>query len=163
MPEPALTARQARFIDEYLVDANATQAAIRAGSAPAGAHVWASRTLRNPKVSAVLQTRLAADSERLRVSRGRVIAMLLSSFELAKERGEPAAMVSACRELGRMLGYYEPLKAQIDVFPGGDLQKRLQAMSDQELLALIGDVPSQPPPASGWGQAQRPAQRQAHA
>ena len=115
-----MTPRQARFIDEYLVDANATQAAIRAGSAPAGAHVWASRTLRNPKVSMVLKKRQEADSERLRVSREQVISMLLASFELAKERGEPAAMVSASRELGRMLGYYEPAKANIELSVGLD-------------------------------------------
>ncbi len=139
MTAPSLTARQARFIDEYLVDANATQAAIRAGSAPAGAHVWASRTLRNPKVSAELKKRLEADSERLRVSREKVISMLLTSFELAKQRGEPAAMVSASRELGRLLGYYEPIKAQIDLSPGDGYQMRLQAMSDAELLALIAN------------------------
>lgn len=138
MSEGMLTARQARFVDEYLVDANATQAAIRAGAALSGAHVWASRTLRNPKVSAVLKKRQEADSERLRVSREQVISMLLSSFELAKERGEPAAMVSASRELGRMLGYYEPVKTNVDlsVRLDGHLP-RLEAMSDAELEALI--------------------------
>ena len=30
-PSTVLTAKQTRFIDEYLVDANGTQAAIRAG------------------------------------------------------------------------------------------------------------------------------------
>lgn len=41
----ALTARQARFVSEYLVDLNATQAAIRAGYSPAGARAHACRLL----------------------------------------------------------------------------------------------------------------------
>jgi len=139
MSRSALTVRQARFVDEYLVDANATQAAIRAGSASAGAHVWASRTLRNPKVSALLEKRLEADSERLRVSRERVISMLLTSYELAKGRQEPAAMIAASRELGRLLGYYEPTRAQIDLFPCGGLQKQMEAMSDEALMALVAN------------------------
>ena len=37
----SLTARQARFVKEYLVDLNATQAAIRAGySKENGPHDW---------------------------------------------------------------------------------------------------------------------------
>jgi phage terminase small subunit len=33
-----LTAKQARFVEEYLCDLNATQAAIRAGDSPDGEH-----------------------------------------------------------------------------------------------------------------------------
>lgn len=141
-----MTPRQARFVEEYLVDANATQAAIRAGSAPAGAHVWASRTLRNPKVSAELKKRQEADSERLRVSRENVVSMLLASFQMAKEQGEPAAMVSAARELGRLMGFYAPTQARFEVDLVSAAEKgRLEAMTDAELLRLIGSSsPAQP-------------------
>jgi len=44
-----LTARQERFVDEYLVDLNATQAAIRAGYSAKSAHVEGSRLLTNAK------------------------------------------------------------------------------------------------------------------
>lgn len=146
MSEGKLTPRQAKFVAEYLVDTNATQAAIRAGSAPAGAHVWASRTLRNPKVSAELKKRLEADSERLRVSRENVVSMLLASFQMAKEQGEPAAMVSAARELGRMMGFYAPTPARFEVDLVSAAEKgRLDAMTDAELLRLIGsNSPAQP-------------------
>ena len=149
MSEALLTVRQARFIEEYLVDANATQAAIRAGSAPAGAHVWASRTLRIPKVSAALKKRLEADSERLRVSRERVVSMLLHSYELARDCREPAAMVSASRELGRLLGYYEPSKAKIDLSPREGLRKQMEAMSDEELMSLIAGSETTAPHSEG--------------
>src|SRR4051794_28830268 len=45
-----LTARQTRFVQEYLVDLNGTQAAIRAGYSRGSAAVEASRLLRNAKV-----------------------------------------------------------------------------------------------------------------
>ena len=50
----ALTPRQERFVVEFLKDANATQAAIRAGYAPRSAEGTASRMLRNAKVSAAV-------------------------------------------------------------------------------------------------------------
>lgn len=46
-----MTPRQARFVDEYLVDANGTQAAIRAGYGAAGARVAAHRLLTNVAIS----------------------------------------------------------------------------------------------------------------
>lgn len=46
----SLTPRQARFCEEYVVDLNGTQAAIRAGYAESGARSEASRMLTNPNV-----------------------------------------------------------------------------------------------------------------
>jgi len=53
--EQKLTDKQQRFIEEYLVDSNATQAAIRAGYASESAYAEGSRLLRNVKVKAKLQ------------------------------------------------------------------------------------------------------------
>ena len=49
-----LTPRQARFVDEYLIDLNATQAAIRAGYSPKTAQVQGSRLLLNVMVRAAI-------------------------------------------------------------------------------------------------------------
>ena len=46
----ALTEKQQRFVDEYLIDLNATQAAIRAGYSVKTADQQASRMLTNVKV-----------------------------------------------------------------------------------------------------------------
>jgi len=40
-----LTPRQARFVDEYLIDLNASQAVVRAGFSPRGANVTGSLLL----------------------------------------------------------------------------------------------------------------------
>ncbi len=68
-----LTARQSRFVDEYLVDLNAKQAAIRAGYAERSAEVTASRLLSNAKVAAAIQERMSARSERTKITADMVL------------------------------------------------------------------------------------------
>lgn len=72
--ERPLTAKQQRFVEEYLVDSNGAQAAIRAGYAPRYADRQASDLLGNPRVQAAVEAgrrRLAdkADIEALDVVR----------------------------------------------------------------------------------------------
>lgn len=55
----ALSRKQRAFIDEYLVDFNATQAAIRAGYSERSAGVIGHETLRKPKVAAEISRRMA--------------------------------------------------------------------------------------------------------
>ena len=54
-----LTARQELFIQEYLVDLKARDAAIRAGYAASSAHVAASRILATPKAKEAISAALA--------------------------------------------------------------------------------------------------------
>ncbi len=57
----ALTAKQAQFVQEYLVDLNGTQAAIRAGYSERTANEQAARLMKNPDVAAAIS---AAKGER---------------------------------------------------------------------------------------------------
>lgn len=54
-----LTTKQERFVNEYIKDLNATQAAIRAGYSAKTAGVQGSVLLKNPNVSAEVKKRLA--------------------------------------------------------------------------------------------------------
>jgi phage terminase small subunit len=63
----------AKFVSEYLVDLNGTQAAIRAGYAPKSAHVTASKLLKKPKVKGALDAAIAERSKRTDVTADRVI------------------------------------------------------------------------------------------
>lgn len=49
-----LTQKQRQFVEQYLIDANATQAAIRAGYSPKGANVAAHNLLQLPHVRAAV-------------------------------------------------------------------------------------------------------------
>ena len=135
-PSPVLTARQTRFIDEYLVDANGTQAAIRAGYGAAGARVAAHRLLTNVAISSAIEARQKADATRLWIDRESVLAGLLEAVEMAREQRNPAGMIAGLREIGKLMGFYAPTTAKVEVVDMVTMP-RFETMSDEHLLALI--------------------------
>ncbi|ARC89980.1 terminase small subunit [Rhodovulum sp. MB263] len=60
----ALTAKQRRFVEEYLVDLNATQAAIRAGYSEKTARQTGAENLTKPVIAAAIAEAQAQRSER---------------------------------------------------------------------------------------------------
>ncbi len=74
--ESRLTPRQTRFVSEYLVDLNATQAAIRAGYSPRSDQVTSSRLLSNAMVQAHIAAAERKSLEKSEVTATRVIAEL---------------------------------------------------------------------------------------
>jgi phage terminase small subunit len=68
-----LSDRQQRFCEEYMIDLNATQAYIRAGYSPQRAHVSASQLLAKPSIQKHLRTLKLEVSERISVTRDRVL------------------------------------------------------------------------------------------
>jgi phage terminase small subunit len=71
-----LTPQQARFVEEYLLDLNGTQAAIRAGYSSKGAKVQASRLLTHDNVLAALSEAQAKRSERTKIDADWVLSRL---------------------------------------------------------------------------------------
>lgn len=59
-----LTAKQQRFVEEYLIDLNATQAAIRAGYSSRTAYRTGADNLRKPQVAAAIETERAAHGKK---------------------------------------------------------------------------------------------------
>lgn len=72
----ALTDKQKRFAEEYLVDLNATQAAIRAGYAEKTADVQGPRLLGNVRVQEEIQRAMAERSARTEITQDRVLQEL---------------------------------------------------------------------------------------
>jgi phage terminase small subunit len=73
-PNRTVTNKQRRFIAEYLVDSNATQAAIRAGFSKKTAYSIGSRLLKNVEVSYEIARRQRALERHLEVSAQGVLA-----------------------------------------------------------------------------------------
>lgn len=84
MSEKKLTPKQARFVEEYLVDANGTQAAIRAGYSKRSAKVTASQNLSKANIAAEIAKNRAARSVRTQITADDVVQrlQLLASAEL---------------------------------------------------------------------------------
>lgn len=78
MAKRQLSDQRQRFVEEYLIDLNGTQAAIRAGYSPKTAQEQASRLLSNVMVQEAISKAMAARSKRTGVNQDRVV------LELAK-------------------------------------------------------------------------------
>lgn len=73
-----MTKKQKLFIEEYLIDLNATQAAIRAGYSPETAGSIGSENLKKPEIRARIEKAMAERSRRTGINQDRVL------MELAK-------------------------------------------------------------------------------
>lgn len=73
-----MTAKQMRFCDEYLIDLNATQAAIRAGYSEKNARNIASENLAKPNIRAYIDQRMAEKESELIADQDEVLKYLTS-------------------------------------------------------------------------------------
>ena len=111
-----LTARQMRFVDEYLKDLNATQAAIRAGyKATTAVAANAARLLTNDKVQEAIEARKQARVERVELEQDWVVNELRKVAQkclpVEDDDGKPIANivnvgVKALELLGRHQGIF---------------------------------------------------------
>ena len=72
----ALTPKQRRFVAEYLVDQNATQAAIRAGYSPDTAAAIGHENLRKPQIADAIAGKAEAVLEKIDASAERVMSAI---------------------------------------------------------------------------------------
>ena len=79
---PKLTAKQARFIEEYLVDGNGKQAAIRAGYSKKSASVIARENLLKPYLKAALDEKRRQQSERTQITADKALRALDDLIDL---------------------------------------------------------------------------------
>lgn len=71
-----MTKKQKLFVEEYLIDLNATQAAIRAGYSPGTANEQGARLLANVSISRAIAQQMADRSRRTGVNADRVVLEL---------------------------------------------------------------------------------------
>lgn len=72
----ALNDRQKKFANEYLIDFNATQAAIRAGYSKKTAYSIGQRLLKNVEIQKYIQEQKKSSQERLEITRERIVEEL---------------------------------------------------------------------------------------
>lgn len=70
------SAFHARFVEEFLVDLNASKAYRRAGYQGKNANVQSSRLMRSPEIQAAVRAAMAARSERVGITQDRVLEEL---------------------------------------------------------------------------------------
>lgn len=134
-----LTDKQQWFVDEYLIDLNATQAAIRAGYSAKTADQQGSRLLANVKVKQAVAEKQAQRSKRTGVNQDRVV------LELAKVAF--AKMTDIVDSKGRIkedaspddLACIESIKyKESDNEYGGSVEREVKIASKLKALELLG-------------------------
>lgn len=134
-----LTDKQQRFVDEYLIDLNATQAAIRAGYSAKTADQQGSRMLANVKVKQAVAEKQAQRSKRTGVNQDRVV------LELAKVAF--AKITDIVDSNGRIkedaspddLACIESIKyKESDNEYGGSVEREVKIASKLKALELLG-------------------------
>jgi phage terminase small subunit len=144
------SARRDRFVQEYLVDLNGTQAAIRAGYSPRSADVTASRLLGNARVAAAVQAAMDERARRVGMTADEVLRELkaigqsrVTNYEIGGDAKQPvavkegapadamAAVSSVKRRVRRVLGR--------EGEPGEEIEDvELRLWSKPEALKLAG-------------------------
>ena len=106
MADRDLTDKQAAFVDEYLVDMNATAAALRAGYSETSARQMGSENLSKPYIKKAIQVRLKDRQQRTEVTQDMVIEGLLKEARRDGEDSSHGARVGAWKALGKHLGLF---------------------------------------------------------
>ena len=135
-PNKPLTEKQKLFVKHWAEGESILTAAVRAGYADGGQMAY--RMVHMPNIQALKAKYEAKYEEAAQMTRKKVMDMHLEAFEMAKLMSEPATMVSAAREVGKMCGYYAPVEVKMKVDVTGNIMvDRLNSMSDAELLKVI--------------------------
>ncbi len=108
--ETKLTAKQQRFADEYLIDLDPAQAAIRAGYDPKTARRSAQQNMKKPEIQQAIQTAMQNRQARTEITQDRVI-----------------------QEYAR-LAFFDPRKL---FYPDGS-PKPIEALDDDTAAAVTG-------------------------
>lgn len=140
-PDKPLTENQLRFVKNWASGDSIGNAYLRAGFDSPGTTTGGSRgyqLVKQPNIIAAYQREKAKYEEASQMTRKKVMDMLLESYETAKLMAEPASMVAAAREVGKMCGYYAPVETRVKVDVTGNIvMNKLNNMTDQELLEVI--------------------------
>ena len=117
--------KQRRFVDEYMIDLNATQAAIRAGYRAKRAYSTGCKNLRKPEIANALQLAFAEKEQKAGRS---ALAVLKDIQQVTKDALAAGNFMAALRGLeleGKHIGMF---KERLDV--AGEMVIRWQRAGD---------------------------------
>jgi phage terminase small subunit len=99
-----LTDKQSKFVSEYLIDLNATQAAIRAGYSPHTAQEQSSRLLSKVIVQKAVTKEREKAAKRNEVTVDEITQMHRRAFQVSEEAQQGSAMTGSAQNLAKLHG-----------------------------------------------------------
>ena len=132
-----MTQKQKRFIEEYLIDLNATQAAIRAGYSPDTAQQTGSENLSKPVIRAQIDRAMAERSKRTGVNAERVVKELAKiAFVNAAEVIDPKTATVKEDALPEDTAAIQSVK--VKTFGEDGLEREIKMADKLKALELLG-------------------------
>lgn len=104
MSNKTLTAKMQLFASEFLIDGNATEAAIRAGYSSKRAAQQGYRLMQDERVLTAIKAGQAAIAKRNELTIDDILEELEEARKIAKEEGKGAPMVAASMGKAKLLG-----------------------------------------------------------
>ena len=102
--------------------------------------VKAHRWKKKPAVMQAIAIARAEFAEANKMTKQKVMEGFAEAIDMARMRADPLAMISGWREVGKMCGFYEPTKTEIQISVNGQVQiDHLNALGDAELLKLADE------------------------
>ena len=133
-----LTPKQQRFVEEYLIDLNATQAAIRAGYSEKTAYSVGHENLKKPEIQKAIQEAQENLSNKTQLTVDMVVQGLLKEAQDYAEGSTQSARVSAWAHLGKHLGMFKD-KVEHTGEGGGPVQVATKATLTIKVVKPDGD------------------------
>ena len=135
-----LTEKQQLFVEEYLIDLNATQAAIRAGYSAKTADQQGSRMLANVKVQQAISVAMAERSKRTGINQDRIVLELARiafvNIDDVVDTETGKILPNASRD---DLACIESIKyKESDNQFGGSVEREVKVASKLKALELLG-------------------------
>ena len=128
-----------RFVQEYLQDLNAAQAAVRCGYAESNSRITGMRLKRRPEIAALIDAGMKARADDLGITANYVLTALKEALEKCRnpEKYDARGVFSGCELLGRHVGMFSTVKHEHTGKDGGPIEtKNVSELSDEELLRI---------------------------
>jgi len=123
---PKLTDKQAAFVREYLVDLNATQAAIRAGYSERTANAQAGRLLANVGIREAIENAQAKRARRVEIKAEDVLRGVIEVTTQARDSGDLKTALKGYELQGKHLGMWtERVKQEVSGPDGGPVASEI--------------------------------------
>ena len=140
-PERHLTEMQQMFVRHWAAGETILTASARAGYADSGAYAY--RLVKDPLVIQIYEREKKLYEASCQMTRKKVMDGFLEAADMARLQADPTALVGAWREVGKMCGYYEPVRKKIDISINGSITQKVERLDEATLLGIIrGEISS---------------------
>jgi hypothetical protein len=138
--DEGLTTQELAFVEAICAGMTPAQAYKSAGYTSRLSAVQSNHPIHRPVVKDAIAARQNKMRDDAQISRGDVLRGLQRAIKDASLQADSMAQIAGWREIGKMLGYYEPEKREIVLSDRREEAiRQLQEVSMDDLLELAGD------------------------